>query len=397
MIVPARRPRVLLVGAYERDNVGDLLFLLVTERYLDGAEVVASAPFAADMTPLLDREIPAYGPLLDRAAFDVVWTVGGQVGAIDLRRAYRLSAPPHDYRRYQRASERRRAGMLRRATGGAGVLAPYLPDARAHPGSAGALTIVNSAGLSGIRGQEPERRERLVAQLRRTDAIAVRDRPSGRYLADLGIEHALVPDAVHAVGRLWPGARDPRSDVAVVQVSSGILATLGHAELAAALAGSPALAGLRIRLLLAGTATGHDRVEDLAEVAGLLRRATPGADVALLEGRRPRAIVEQIRRARVVIGTSLHVRIIAAAYGVPRVSLARRKVAQYAQTWDPVMPYGVTLAGLDGAVSGALAAADEPAEIARAAALGERAHEHLAGLAERVAGRGAAAVAAVGC
>ena len=30
-------PRVLLVGAYERDNLGDLLFLLVTERYLDGA------------------------------------------------------------------------------------------------------------------------------------------------------------------------------------------------------------------------------------------------------------------------------------------------------------------------------------------------------------------------
>jgi hypothetical protein len=27
-----RAPRVLLVGAYERDNFGDLLFLLVTER-----------------------------------------------------------------------------------------------------------------------------------------------------------------------------------------------------------------------------------------------------------------------------------------------------------------------------------------------------------------------------
>ena len=30
-----RTPRVLTVGAYERDNVGDLLFLLVTERYLE--------------------------------------------------------------------------------------------------------------------------------------------------------------------------------------------------------------------------------------------------------------------------------------------------------------------------------------------------------------------------
>jgi hypothetical protein len=59
--LPARAPRVLLVGAYERDNFGDLLFLLVTERYLEGADVVAAAPFSADMRHLLGREIPAYG------------------------------------------------------------------------------------------------------------------------------------------------------------------------------------------------------------------------------------------------------------------------------------------------------------------------------------------------
>ena len=73
-------PRVLLVGAYERDNLGDLLFLLVTERYLEGAEVVAGAPFSADMRELLDRKVPAYGPLLQAEAFDAIWTVGGQVG-----------------------------------------------------------------------------------------------------------------------------------------------------------------------------------------------------------------------------------------------------------------------------------------------------------------------------
>ena len=86
--------RVLLVGAYERHNFGDLLFLLLTERCLGDAEVVAAAPFAADMTELLDRQVPAYGPLLDAGRFDAIWTVGGQVGAIDLARAYRMSASP---------------------------------------------------------------------------------------------------------------------------------------------------------------------------------------------------------------------------------------------------------------------------------------------------------------
>jgi hypothetical protein len=78
----ARSIRVLLAGAYERDNFGDLLFLLVTERYLDGAEVVAAAPFSADMRALVDRHVPAYGPLLRDEAFDAIWTVGGQVGRI---------------------------------------------------------------------------------------------------------------------------------------------------------------------------------------------------------------------------------------------------------------------------------------------------------------------------
>ena len=47
------------MGAYERDNFGDLLFLLVTERYLEGADVVAAAPFAADMRALAGAGQPA--------------------------------------------------------------------------------------------------------------------------------------------------------------------------------------------------------------------------------------------------------------------------------------------------------------------------------------------------
>ena len=165
-----RTPRILLVGAYERDNLGDLLFLLVTERYVAEAEVVAAAPFAADMRPLLDRRVHAYGPLLRDEPWDVVWTVGGQVGSIDLRRAYRLSASPEALDRFDRANPLTRARILRRAVGGVRVEAPYIPDL-----TPGALTIVNSAGLSGIRWLPAARRERLVALLRTRSSITVRE------------------------------------------------------------------------------------------------------------------------------------------------------------------------------------------------------------------------------
>ena len=379
---PLRRgghtPRILLVGAYERDNLGDLLFLLVTERYVAEAEVVAAAPFAADMRALLDRRVHAYGPLLRDEPWDVVWTVGGQIGSIDLRRAYRLSASPEALARFDRANPLTRARILRRAVGGVRVEAPYIPDL-----TPGALTIVNSAGLSGIRWLPAGRRDRLTALLRTRSSISVRDGASSRFLTNAGIEHDLAPDAVHAVNRLWPGERDPRSDVAVVQVSRGILAQLGLERLAGALAASPALAKLRIRLLLAGTANGHDAAEDLERLAAAVRRAAPGRDIALLEARRPRELVEEIRRAKVVVASSLHVRIVAAAFGIGRVSLARPKTTRYARTWDADMPFDVGPDGLDAAVARAIARAEEPEAATHAAGLSRLAHERLNALAHR--------------
>lgn len=57
----------------------------------------------------------------------------------------------------------------------------------------------------------------------------------------------------------------------------------------------------------------------------------------------------------------MHGRVIAASYGLPRISLsktwARRglneKTAVYAATWDPDMPYAVNLKGLAGSFSDA--------------------------------------------
>jgi hypothetical protein len=200
-----RAPRVLLVGAYERDNFGDLLFLLVTERYLEGADVVAGAPFSADMRDLLGRRIPAYGPLLQAEDFDAIWTVGGQVGRVDLRRAYRMSASPPAWRRFVRSSEAEQVDIMRDAIAGAPLFSPYIPLPFAFPRNAGAVTVLNSIGIAGVRGIESSRREVVVAALRGASSISVRDRGSSRLLTELGIDHRLAPDAVHALSVLVPG------------------------------------------------------------------------------------------------------------------------------------------------------------------------------------------------
>jgi len=176
------------------------------------------------------------------------------------------------------------------------VLSPYIPSPLDHPRNAGAITVLNSVGLSGVRGiEDPARREALVALLRGQTFIAVRDRGSSRLLERLGIEHALAPDVVHALGVLWPAERDPDAGVAVVQISSAILRTLGHAavvalgDLDAAIAAAEA-AGRRPEVAARSAAQArdaHDHLEDLA--ARVLRLAaidTAAARAARADARR---------------------------------------------------------------------------------------------------------------
>ncbi len=380
------RPQILTVGAYERDNFGDLLFLLVTERYLDDCDVVASAPFAADMTELLDRRIVALGDELTGREVDAVWTVGGQVGGTALASAFRMSKTPEEYAAYLAAPPTEQRSLLDAALHGAAVVSPYLPTPGAFERNAGVVSVLNSVGLAGVAGLPAHIREEVVDTLRTTDVISVRDRESSIFLDKLGISHTLAPDVVHAISLLEPYDPDPGSDIAVVQSSAGLLEKYGYARVARNLARSSQLAGLRLQFLMAGAASGHDSLESLERLADRVRKIDPGREIEILTERRPLDVVHQIRQARVVIGTSLHVRIIAAAYGLPRVTLERVKPARYATHWDDSMPFDVPVRQLDDALGAAVAAAARPEVRSASDELSRLADANVRAIADQVRG-----------
>jgi hypothetical protein len=360
--------RVLTVGAYERDNFGDLLFLLLTERYLAGCDVVAAAPFAADMTPLLDRRVLSLREELTDREVDVIWTVGGQVGGTTPDSALRMSKSPAEHDAF-------------RATV---PTSPYIPTPGAFARNAGAVSVLNSVGLTGARVLPPHAREEVVEVLRTTDVVSVRDRESSDFLTRLGVVHTLAPDVVHAISLLEPYEPDPTSDIAVVQFSTRLLERFGHRRLARNLVRSRHLDGLRIRLVMAGTAPKHDSVEGLERVAEHVRALDRGREVEVLTDRRPLDIVRQIREARIVIGTSLHVRIVAAAYGLPRVTMRRTKPTRYAAHWDDQMPFDVRIGDFDDAIGAALAAGTRADVRAGSERLSRLADDNVRAIAERV-------------
>ncbi len=94
--------------------------------------------------------------------------------------------------------------------------------------------------------------------------------------------------------------------------------------------------------------------------------------------------MDEIAGAYAWLGSSLHGRIVASAYGVPRVSIAKRKLDEYAQTWDPDMPWGVSPASFDDALVKAVRAAERgKADVGDD--LARRAHENMLAAVQHVA------------
>jgi hypothetical protein len=391
MAVKKIRPSVLAVGAFQMDNFGDLLFQVITDRYLPDADVVPGSPFveeyAFDTAHLLGRGVQAYGPLLENRRFDVIWTVGGEIGGnpemrgLDLAYFFEMSAHPEVYRSYARKSPADRERILRRATGYAPIEHPYLPSCLEYPKNSGTVSVLNSVGMTHILNAPPSARRKLVSLLRGTTFVSVRDKESSELLRGLGIDHVLVPDIVHTISTIMPPRAGCESGAVLVHLPNHRIDHMGKERVGKAIAHAPSLRGRQVKLVLTGTGThmNLDSVADKKEFAEYLRSLRPDIDIGVLESRQPLDIVDEIRNARAVVGASLHLRIVASAYNVPRVNFAdsHAKVERYARQWDPDMPYNVTPETLDDAIVRAVAQSKTAGGAKRSEELTRLADENL--------------------
>lgn len=358
--MPDQNLSVVAVGAYERDNFGDMMYAELVDRVVGSrANFTFAAPFARDMTTAFGRDVPAAAPILDKGPVDAIWTVGGEVGTAELGHAYR-TAFGENARAFNGMSPEQREEVLSEATGTDVRDSAYMPRPSSHRGSAAAAFVLNSVGLSAITRIGGARRAALDATLREASFISVRDARSHAFLTSAGIEHIFVPDLAHLVSAVHePNRIDGR--YALVQVPEFAVKAHGADSWARSITESLTGAGLGIRFFLAGTAPGHDTVATAQRLADIAS-GTLGSDVRVSTARGVWPRVDEIANASLWIGGSLHGRIISSSYGVPRVSIGSRKTDAYAASWDSGMPFGVTPDNVSRAVSTALSTEQDPAE-----------------------------------
>lgn len=324
---------VVVFGAFDRHNLGDLVFPHVL-----GA---LRAPLPLVFTGLRDSDLSRHGGHRVRDIAAVTQELadtpvhfihaGGELLSCSADDAARMLAPA-----------RPRLPPF-----------PYVRGKRGfrHPG----LWIHHAVGGVALDPADGSARAELLPRLKEADVVTVRDRATLATLAGWGLPAQLLPDAAILVPTLFRDRiachrrnpwlmrlcrRFPQGYVAV-QASGDFADDASLDALAAALDGLVAETGLGVVFFCMGAAPMHDHRTLYRRLAARMRQAGPSAILPSLDLWTVCAFLES---ARAVVASSLHARILAMAWGLPRVTLAAdargaRKPAAFVATWEhPRLP-----------------------------------------------------------
>lgn len=369
------RSSPVLFGAFDRHNFGDLLFPHLLTALLPG-RVFRIAGLAA-------RDLRVFGghrvsPLVNAAAAPPAYLIhaGGELLTCTAYEAAVMLLDPAEaaaaIARYDSDPDAathwaaRQLGTARRV--------PYVAgrDAVAPSGR----LIFNAVGGVEWAHLPAAARAESARALRQADWVSVRDHLTQSALRAEGVDAPLCPDPAVMVADCFGDAiRRHRQQGEVKSLldafPQGYLACQFSGDfgddasldaLAQGLSRVLAGTGLGLALFRAGAAPWHD---DATLYAALGQRLPHGA-VRCFPSLHLWDICALIAASRGVVCSSLHGRIVALAYGLPRVSLAppqqggrADKRAAFAETWEPEsVPRSVAISQVEAATLRALALPD---------------------------------------
>lgn len=365
---------IALLGAYERDNFGDILFMHVNRRLLSPWPVVPLGLVSSDMTK------ESGGLVISASAwFDVcgeflphaIVYVGGEVMTCDLASALAFTVPDKYSEKYSKLNPTEKDEVARSLSWRSGEL-PYL-DCSKYVFNDGEIKVrVAYNSIGGTKLDLDVNILRLNSSRRclvDSNFLSVRDTKTRDLLSGYIDSHVKMhPDVVNLVSsccddyvcggreKIRRSIRDFNGNYLLFQASIRYLTDNSINEIVEQLYLSAMALGCGIVLQPAGLAFEHDSFESLLELRRLLiQKGLPESGVLMQEDRDVWSQVAAIADSRCYIGTSLHGRIVASSYSRPRVSLGNKKVNAYAESWDgSIQPYDVTADSIAKAVSTAI-------------------------------------------
>lgn len=340
---------LILFGAFDRHNLGDLLLAEIAAQAAAPRPVLCTGLMARDMRAFGGRRVLALATVLagwreryGDAPPEIV-QVGGEILTTTAWEALVMLQDAAGAERLITVHDLcpEREAWARAQLGGVAP-APYVleRDALRPPVRRLEFRGIGGVALAHMPGELREQVRRALAQ---ADAVSVRDTVTQAALATLGIAAALRPDPVCA----WPAALAARAaralgtpEVRAVRAAfpAGFIAVQFAAEHGSdaeldTLATMLKATGLPAVLMRAGAAPWHD---DLAVYQRLTERMQ--SPVRLFEALDIWRIVALLSHSAGVLATSLHVRILARRYARPLLAApdgwCSAKVRAYEASWN---------------------------------------------------------------
>jgi len=366
----------ILFGAFDRHNFGDLLFPHIAAALLPGKNLIFVGLAERDLRGYGGYQVQALAQLAakwgDRAVNII--HVGGEILTCDAWQAAVMLLPQEQAQDTIARLDSRPRERLEWAQELLGIpdMAPYALSRQLFPQAT--RIIYNGVGGIDLAQREPALRHEVLAKLKAADTVSVRDEITLAQLSAAGITASLVPDSAVMVAELF-GARIshqaqqgataamrgafPQGYIAVqFSADFGDDATL--TEIAAQLERISISSGYGVVFFRAGAAPWHDDLACYQRIAARMRTSA----VRIFTSLNLWDICALIAHSRAYCGSSLHGRIVAMAYALPRLNILhddqsgqQSKTTAYAQTWEcPGMPHATGIKNIVQGLGQALAA-----------------------------------------
>ena len=343
----------ILFGAFDRHNFGDLLFPHVLAELLNDRELIFAGLADRDLRKFGGHRVQALASLAAQygeRAINIIHA-GGELLTCEAWQAAAMLLPPDQARAriaHLEAHANERAAWARQALGVAS-LAAYTVPRELFPKAES--IIYNAIGGMDLGERDPALRQEVLARLADADAVGVRDRLTQAHLHGAGIGTRLMPDCAVMVAELFgEKIRAQTAAGAVAQIRQafpqGYLAVqfsadFGDEKTLQVIAGQldriAASSGYGMVFFRAGAAPWHDELDCYARCVARMRTASPRIFTSLDLW----DICALIAGSRAYMGSSLHGRIVAMAFGLPRLNLrdpahpsGATKPSAFADTWE---------------------------------------------------------------
>lgn len=330
MTLAANLP-VVLFGAFDRHNFGDMLFPHIAASLLAEEQLFFAGLIERDLRPFGGHHVRALNDVVAGAGHPLkLIHAGGELLDCDAWEAAVMVSEQHEADAAIRQLDRRPVQRAKWAEEKLAMeeVAPYVVSRTLLPQK----SLVHFHAVGGVRlnSREKSFNDEVIAKLKEADSVSVRDTKTQSMLDSVGITVEIVPDPAIMVARLFHDKihavamngevgelcrRCPRGYIAV-QCSADYADDSSVGLIAGQLDLLCSRTGLACVFFRAGAAPWHDSLECYHRIARRMETSATHIVTSLDLW----SICAVISSSRFVCASSLHARIVAMSYGLPRLT-----------------------------------------------------------------------------